>query len=95
VPVLSPPSEGTGSLGSRIPVELSNIHIQGVLYAAGDLLYDGQPRMYGALVTEGKVLALSKTYTPIEVWYNHDLKSGLFQGVPLVYLAPGAWRPKY
>ncbi len=95
VPVLSPPTEGIASLGSRIPVELSNIHIQGVLYTAGELLYDGQPRIYGALVTEGKVLALSKTYGPIEVWYNHDLKSGLFQGVPLVYLAPGSWRPKY
>ena len=39
VQALSPPPEGQQSLGSRIPVQLSGIHLQGVLYVAGDLRY--------------------------------------------------------
>ncbi|MER3422515.1 MAG: hypothetical protein C4293_04055 [Nitrospiraceae bacterium] len=95
VPALSPPNEGSSSLGNRLPVELSNIHVQGVLYVAGDFSFEGQPRLYGALVTNGRILAMAGNSTPIEVWYNHELRSGLFRGIPLVYVAPGTWQEKY
>ena len=35
LPVLSPSSLGTQSLGARVPVQLSGIHVNGLLYAAG------------------------------------------------------------
>ncbi|MGH7231825.1 MAG: hypothetical protein ACREJU_10775 [Nitrospiraceae bacterium] len=95
VPALSPPPEGSTTLGTRIPVELSGMHVQGVLYTAGDLTFEGHPRVYGAVVTEGKVAPLSSDLMSIEVWYNYDLRSGLFRGVPLVRVAPGTWQQKY
>ena len=55
VSALSPPDEGSNSLGSRVPVELSNVHLQGVLYTAGNVLIEGQPRFYEALATGGTV----------------------------------------
>lgn len=98
VPVLSPPSEGFDSLGSRVPVDLSGIHVQGVLYAAGDIAIEGHPRIYGALIAGGQVLGGSGTSTgsgSVEVWYNYDLRSGLSRGMPVVYVAPGTWQEKY
>lgn len=95
VPVLSPPAEGSSSPGSRVPVQLAGIHINGVFYTAGDVVFEGAPRVYGALVTGGKVGKGSDTAGHLEAWYNHDLRSGLVQGVPLVYVAPGTWQEKY
>ncbi|HJU06316.1 MAG TPA: hypothetical protein VJ692_14305 [Nitrospiraceae bacterium] len=95
VPALSPPREGSTSLGSRIPVELSNINLQGVLYVAGDFSFEEPARVYGALITEGRALIASENSTPIEIWYNYDLRNGLFRGLPLVYAAPGTWQQKY
>ncbi|MEK7269068.1 MAG: hypothetical protein AAB093_06680, partial [Nitrospirota bacterium] len=95
VPVLSPPSEGMSSLASRVPVELTGVHIQGALYTPGDLSFEGRPRLYGALVVGGKVTQSSEISGPLEVWYNYDLRSGLARGMPLVYVAPGTWLEKY
>lgn len=95
VPTLSPPTEGSSSLGARVPVQLPGIHIQGILSTAGDLAFEGQPRLYGALVTGGKVLKTPVNSDRFEVWYNYDLKGGLIRGLPLVYVAPGTWQEKY
>ncbi|OLD41658.1 MAG: hypothetical protein E6K58_12465 [Nitrospirae bacterium] len=95
VPVLSPPGEGLSSLGSRVPVELTGIHLQGVLYTPGDLTIEGRPRMYGALVVGGKVTQTSEVSGQLEIWYNYGLRSGIVQGMPLVYVAPGTWVEKY
>ncbi|MGH7208177.1 MAG: pilus assembly PilX family protein [Nitrospiraceae bacterium] len=95
VPVLSPPGEGLSSLASRVPVELSGIHVQGVLYTPGDLTIEGRPRMYGALVVGGKVTQASEVSGQLEIWYTYELRSGLVQGIPLVYVAPGTWVEKY
>jgi hypothetical protein len=95
VPALSPPDEGSNSLGSRIPIELSKIHLNGVLYVTGHLSFEGEPRQYGALVTGGLVSGGLGNSGVFEIWYNHELKSGLFRGVPLVYVAPGTWVEKY
>jgi hypothetical protein len=95
VSVLSPPGEGSSLLGARIPVQLSGIHVQGVLFTAGDLTFEGKPRLYGALVTTGKVGNTPVNSNILEVWYNYDLRGGLIRGLPLVYVAPGSWQEKY
>jgi hypothetical protein len=95
VPALSPPAEGSTSLGSRIPVELTGIHLRGVLLVAGHLSFEGQPRLYGGLVVGGKVMSLTGNGPQLEVWYDHDLRSGLMRGMPLVYQASGTWREQY
>ena len=94
VPVLSPGPEGSTSLGSRIPVTLSGIHLNGLLYAAGTITLAGHSRIYGALMTPATVVAGS-TGIQMEVWYNADLGKGLFRGLPNVYRVPGTWQVKY
>ena len=94
VPVLSPAPEGSTSLGSRIPVTLSDIHLNGVLYAAGTVTLAGNARIYGAVMTPATVVA-GGTGIHLEVWYNADLGKGLFRGLPVVYRVPGTWQVKY
>jgi hypothetical protein len=65
VPVLSPPNDGSSSIATRIPVTLSGIHINGILSTPGDLSYEGQPRIFGALLIEGQVHPASSTTIPI------------------------------
>lgn len=91
VSVLSPP-DGAG--GRRIPLALPNIHLNGLLHVAGDLSYEGQLRIFGAVVVQGSITAplLSQ---PLEVWYNDDFSRGYYPGLPVVYPAPGTWQEKY
>jgi hypothetical protein len=94
VPALSPSQPGTQSLGTRVPVQLSGIHINGLLYAAGAIRIERSARLYGAMMAGQSVLSIG-TGTGIEVWYNTDLAQGLFRGVPVVYRASGTWLVKY
>jgi len=94
VPALSPSSPGTQSLGARVPVQLSGIHVNGLLYAAGEIKIERSSRLYGAMMAGQNVTSIGAG-TVIEVWYNADLSQGLFRGVPVVYRAPGTWLAKY
>jgi hypothetical protein len=94
LPVLSPAPEATSSLSSRIPVTLSGIHLNGLLYAAGAITLERETRMYGALITAGTV-ATGSSAPLLEVWYNPDFGKGFFRGLPVVYRAPGTWQVKY
>ena len=94
LPVLSPAPEATSSLSSRIPVTLSGIHLNGLLYAAGAITLERETRMYGALITAGTV-ATGSSAPMLEVWYNPDFGKGFFRGLPVVYRAPGTWQVKY
>lgn len=94
VPALSPPPEGQQSLGTRIPVQLSGIHLQGVLYAAGDVRYAGHVKVYGGVMAQGTIADGANGAGALEVWYNHELREGLVQGLPLVFVAPGSWQAK-
>ena len=94
VPALSPPPEGQQSLGVRIPVQLSGIHLQGVMYVAGDVRYAGHLKIYGGVVAQGNMIDGTNGSGVIEVWYNHDLHEGLMRGLPLVFVAPGSWQTK-
>lgn len=94
VPALSPPPEGQQSLGTRVPVQLSGIHLQGVLYVAGDVRYAGHLKVYGGVLAQGSMVDGTNGSGVLEVWYNHDLREGLMQGLPLVFVAPGSWQVK-
>jgi hypothetical protein len=93
--VLSPPTENTSLPGTKIPAQLAGIHLNGVLYTAGDVTFAGNPRAYGAIMTGGQVMKASETADHFEVWYDDDLRKGLVRGLPLVYIAPGTWQEKY
>jgi len=94
VSVLSPSLTGTESLGARVPVQLTGIHVNGLLYAAGAIRIERSARLYGAMMAGQSVTSIG-TGTVIEVWYNADLAQGLFRGLPVVYRAPGTWLAKY
>src|SRR6185295_16241894 len=94
LPVLSPSLLGTQSLGARVPVQLSGIHVNGLLYAAGTIRIERSARLYGAMMTGQSVTSVGAG-TIIEVWYNVDMAHGLFRGLPVVYRAPGTWLAKY
>jgi hypothetical protein len=51
--------------------------------------------MLGALLVEGRILGPSGTPIPIEVWYYHDFRNGMFRGLPVVYVARGTWQERY
>jgi hypothetical protein len=94
VTVLSPPPEGSSSLSGRIPITLSGVHLNGLLYAAGTITIERETRLYGAVVAAGTVV--TGGVTPLlEVWYNSDFGRGLFRGLPVVYRAPATWQVKY
>jgi hypothetical protein len=94
VPVLSPSPPEAQSLGGRVPVQLSGIHVNGLIYAAGTITIERSTRLYGAMMAGQGVTSIG-TGTMIEVWYNADLAQGLFRGLPVVYRAPGTWLTKY
>ena len=92
--VLSPAPEGSSALSARIPVTLSGIHLNGLLYAAGTIMLEREARIYGALAVAGTVTT-GTTSPLLEVWYNSDFGNGFFRGLPVVYRAPGTWQVKY
>lgn len=94
VSALSPPPEGQQSLGARVPVQLSGIHLQGVLFAAGDVRFAGHVKVYGGVVAQGAIMESDHGSGMLEVWYNHDLREGLVQGLPVVFVAPGSWQTR-
>jgi len=94
VPALSPPPEGSTALGGRVPLELNGVHLRGVLSVAGDLILEGRPRTYGAVMTAGQVAAEGAAAGFMEVWADYELRHGLVRGMPLVFMAPGTWVEK-
>jgi hypothetical protein len=91
VSVLSPPPEGSSALSGRVPVTLSGIHLNGLLYAAGTVTVERESRIYGAMIAGGAITA----GPAVEIWYNSDFGKGLFRGLPVVYRAPSTWQLKY
>lgn len=94
VSVLSPSPTETASLGARVPVQLTGIHVNGLLHAAGTIRIERSARLYGAIMAGESVTSIG-TGTVLEVWYNADFAQGLFRGLPVVYRAPGTWLVKY
>lgn len=94
IPALSPPPEDRNVLGLRVPAQLHGISLRGVMFTAGNLTYCGTPRVYGGLLSDGKIAACPNQGALLEVWYDFDLKNGLHRGVPAVYVAPGTWQSR-
>lgn len=94
VKALSPPKTDQDNKMARTHIQLSGMHFNGVLYAAGNITVSGRVRLYGA-VTAGETIASSGAGGMLEVWYDHDLGQGLFRGLPVVYRAPGTWMARY
>lgn len=92
--VLSPPSGGSGTPGIRTPVQLSDIHLNGALYAVGNITLDRSIRVFGAVAAEGTILT-ARPGSTMEVWYDQEMGRGLFRGVPVVMRAPGTWMVRY
>ncbi len=92
VAALSPPPEGLSSIDHRVPVTLSRINLQGVLVTSGSLSVAGQARVYGGLSIGRAIVAGTPGRDRVEVWYNHELRQGLVQGLPLIYFVPGSFR---
>jgi hypothetical protein len=90
---LSPPLEGESGVPPTA-VQLSRVHLNGVLYAHGNITVTGRTGVYGAIAAEGTI-ASSHADGSIEVWYDHDLSQGLYRGLPVVYRAPGTWLARY
>jgi hypothetical protein len=88
ISALSPPSDGTTNPGSRVPVTISTVNVQGVLHAAGTVSTDKQVRIFGSLVAKQGVSGEGL----VESWYNHDMGLGLFHGLPTVFPLSGTWR---
>lgn len=94
VQALSPPKDGSSSFATRTPTSLSRINLQGVMYVAGSVAYEGSPRIYGALSVGGSLVRGPDASLPIEVWYNSELRSGLVRGMPVVAPLKGSWLAK-
>jgi len=92
--VLSPPTGGSETAGSRMSVQLSDIHMNGVLYAVGNITLDRSTRVFGAIAAEGTITT-TRTGTTMEVWYDHEMGRGLFRGTPVVVRAPATWMVRY
>lgn len=92
--VLSPPSGGSGTAGGRTSVQLSDIHVNGALYAKGNITVERPARVFGAVAAEGTI-ASAGPGTTMEVWYDHEMGRGLFRGIPVVVRAPGTWLVRY
>jgi hypothetical protein len=92
--VLSPPTGDAGTTGVRESVQLTNVHLNGVLYAAGNITVGRAARVYGAMIAEGSLVSAGPGAT-LEVWHDYDMSRGLFRGVPVVYRAPGTWMVRY
>ena len=84
-----PPSVNEGEA-----VPLHGVHLNGVLYAAGDITVSRAARVYGAVIAEGNLVS-SDTEATLEVWHNKDLSRSLYRGIPLVHRAPGTWSVLY
>lgn len=92
--VFSPPLAEEEAGVPRTAVQLTRVHLNGVLYVQGNITVTGRTGVYGTIVSEGTI-ASSGGGGSIEVWYDHDLSRGLFRGVPVVYRAPGTWLARY
>lgn len=92
--VLSPPVGGSGTVGSRTSVSLTDIHLNGALYASGNITLDRSVRVFGAVAAEGAITT-ARPGVIMEVWYDHEMGRGLFRGVPVVMRAPGTWMVRY
>ena len=85
--VFSPLAEGSDSESTRQPVTLSNIHLRGVLSAAGRITVEDHPMIFGAVIAQQGFNGPGE----LEVWYDADLATGYYRGIPVATILKGSW----
>jgi hypothetical protein len=83
----TPPREGTADESTRQAVVLSNINVKGILAVAGRRSVEGHPSVYGAVMAHGGFGGTGE----LEVWYDADLQTGNYPGLPAVSIMKGSW----
>lgn len=83
-----------GNAEVRETIPLTGVHLNGVLYAMGDITVNRAARVFGTVIAEGSLLSAEAGAT-LEIWHDEDMSRGLYRGVPLVYRAPGTWSARY
>jgi hypothetical protein len=86
VQVQAPPSDDI-NLDSRETVVLPSVHFKGVLSTAGQLVVEGHPKVFGALIAQQGVTGAGQP----EVWYDAGLRTGYYPGLPTVIPLKGSW----
>jgi hypothetical protein len=92
--VQAPQTGGSGGREERRSIDLTGVNLNGVLYAAGNIMVSGAGKVYGAVIAEGDIRS-TDAGAVLEVWHDEDMSRGLFRGVPLVARAPGTWMARY
>jgi hypothetical protein len=88
IQVLSPPADGSNNASTRVPTQLTDLSLQGVLHVAGRLSIEREVRVFGSVVAEQGFDGRGQ----LEVWYNYDLANGLFETFPVIFPLSGTWR---
>lgn len=86
--VWSPPLEGTADPSTRMPVRLSGIHVDGVLFSSGRISVEGHPKIFGVLSAKN---GFGGSGQP-EIWYDGELLYGNYPGLPVVMIQKGSWK---
>ena len=87
IQALSPPLEGNNDPLTQRAVTLSNIHLKGVLSIAGQITVEGHPMVFGAVLAQQGFSGSGQ----LEVWYDANLGTGYYTGLPAVTLQKGSW----
>jgi hypothetical protein len=93
VPAITPPLAAPDGTSGQVPVQLTGVRLNGVLYVTGNITVHGHVRVFGSVTAEG-MIGIGETGATLEVWYNAEHAQGLYRGLPVVYRAPGTWRAK-
>jgi len=84
--VQAPPLEETKT-ASQETVVLPNVQLKGVLSTAGQLVVEGHPTVFGALIAQQGITGSGQP----EVWYDAGLRTGYYPGLPTATLLKGSW----
>lgn len=77
--------------GKRVAINISGIHLKGVLYSPGRIGVTGDMAIYGSVVADRGFTGIGK----IEVWHNYDHSTGSFSDQPPILKAKGTWHEEY
>ncbi len=82
-----PPPELSGGGFGSVAVNLSGIHLRGLLYVSGRLVVEGSPRIFGGVVVGQDISGPGL----VEVWFDDGLRRGVIPGLPVVTVQKGGW----
>lgn len=87
ISVKSPPPEDKIDEDARLPVILSGININGVIYSTGSITFKNETKIFGSVYSKHGIIGAEQ----MEIWYNHNLKTGYIKNIPAVLIAKGSW----